>query len=72
MVQVLPTHSLELHEVEARFGLEQSTNPAFFSEWQGVDVDLDERDRYWLDKAKSGFLSLIKYRLHEEGANYRF
>ncbi|NEZ63071.1 restriction endonuclease subunit R [Leptolyngbyaceae cyanobacterium CCMR0082] len=66
MVQVIAAHSLELHEVEAQFGLQQSTDPAFFLEWQGVEADLDERDRYWLDKAKSNFLSLIKYRLHEE------
>lgn len=40
--------------------------PAFFLEWQNVKIELDERDRYWLDKAKSNFLSLIKFRLHEE------
>ena len=66
MVQAIAAHSLELHEVEAKFGLQQSTDPAFFSEWQGMEVNIDERDRYWLDKAKSNFLSLIKYRLHEE------
>ena len=31
-----------------------------------MEVELDERDRYWLDKAKDNFLSLIKFRLHEE------
>jgi hypothetical protein len=66
MTQVIATHNLELHEVETRFGLRQSIDPTFFSEWQNVTVDLDEHDRYWLDKAKSNFLSLIKYRLHEE------
>lgn len=66
MPQIIPAHSLELHEVEARFGLQQSHDPDFFPEWQGVEVDLDERDCYWLDKAKSSFLGLIKYRLHEE------
>ena len=66
MTAVILTHSLELYEVEARFGLQQSIDPAFFSEWQGVTAELDERDRDWLDKAKSSFLSLIEYRLHEE------
>lgn len=66
MSKVIPAHSLELYEVEARLGLQQSHDPVFFEEWQGVEVDLDERDRYWLDKAKSSFSSLIKYRLHEE------
>ncbi|MBT9313166.1 restriction endonuclease subunit R [Leptothoe kymatousa] len=66
MVQVIAAHNLELHDVEARFGLQQSTDPAFFPEWQGVAMALDERDLYWLDKAKANFLSLIKYRLHEE------
>ncbi len=31
-----------------------------------MEAALDERDCYWLDKAKDNFLSLIKYRLHEE------
>ncbi len=66
MPQTIAAHNLELHEVETRFGLQQSTDPAFFSEWQGVKVNLNEHDRYWLDKARSNFLSLIKYRLHEE------
>lgn len=66
MAEVIPARSLELHEVEARFNLQQSLEPSFFPEWQGVEVELDERDLYWLDKAKSNFLSLIKYRLHEE------
>ena len=66
MVEVIPAHSLELHEVEAQFGLQQASDPDFFPEWQGVAVELDERYRYWLDKAKANFLRLIKYRLHEE------
>lgn len=64
--QIVPARGLELYEIEEQFGLRQSTEPAFFSEWQNVEVALDERDRYWLDKAKDNFLSLIKYRLHEE------
>ena len=66
MANAIAARNLEIHEVEARFALHQSTDPAFFPEWQGVKVDLDERDRYWLDKAKSNFLKLIKYRLHED------
>lgn len=66
MIEVIPARSLELHEVETRFSLQQILEPSFFPEWQGVEVELDERDLYWLDKAKSNFLSLIKYRLHEE------
>lgn len=66
MAEVIPARSLELHEVEARFNLQQVLESSFFPEWQGVEVDLDDRDLYWLDKAKSNFLSLIKYRLHEE------
>ena len=55
MANAIAARNLEIHEVEARFALHQSTDPAFFPEWQGVKVDLDERDRYWLDKAKSNF-----------------
>jgi len=66
MAEAITTHSLELHEVESRFNLQQVLEPSFFPEWQGVEVELDDRDLYWLDKAKSNFLSLIKYRLHGE------
>ncbi|NET51917.1 MAG: restriction endonuclease subunit R [Merismopedia sp. SIO2A8] len=66
MANVISAHSLELHEVETQFGLQQSDDLGFFPEWQGVEVNLDERDRYWLDKAKASFTGLIKYRLHEE------
>lgn len=66
MVEIIPARSLELYEVEARFDLQQISDPDFFSEWQGITPELSEPDRYWLDKAKSNFLSLIKYRLHEE------
>ncbi|NEO83600.1 MAG: restriction endonuclease subunit R [Spirulina sp. SIO3F2] len=66
MTPAIAPHNLELYEVEAQFELQQSIDPAFFPEWQGIDVELDERDCYWLDKAKTNFLSLIKYRLHEE------
>ena len=60
MTQIIAASSLELHEVEARFGLQQSADAAFFPEWQGVDLELDERDCYWLDKAKTNFLSLSR------------
>jgi hypothetical protein len=66
MVEIIPVRTLELHEVESRFELQQILDPAFFPEWQGLTPQLSEADRYWLDKAKSNFLSLIKYRLHEE------
>ncbi|MEM8505794.1 MAG: restriction endonuclease subunit R [Cyanobacteria bacterium P01_D01_bin.1] len=66
MADVIPASSLQLYEVEARFGLQQASQSSFFSEWQNVELDLDERDRYWLDRTKANFLGLIKYRLHEE------
>ncbi|MGA1264578.1 MAG: type I restriction enzyme HsdR N-terminal domain-containing protein [Prochlorothrix sp.] len=66
MSAAIAAHTLELHEVEARFELQQATDLAFFAEWQGVKERLAEPDRYWLDKAKANFLSLMKYRLHEE------
>lgn len=43
MPQVVPARSLELHEVEAQFGLQQAMDPAFFLEWQNVKIELDER-----------------------------
>lgn len=64
--QIVLARGFELHEVEERFGLKQTREPAFFPEWQNVEAALDERDRCWLDKAKDNFLSLIKFRLHEE------
>ena len=66
MLEAVPARSLELHEVKSRFNLQESADPSFFSEWQGIEPRFDERDRYWLDKAKSSFLSLVEHRLHEE------
>ncbi len=45
MPRIVMDSGLELHEVEARFGLRQVMEQSFFSEWQNVEVALDERDR---------------------------
>ncbi|MEM9215373.1 MAG: restriction endonuclease subunit R [Cyanobacteria bacterium P01_F01_bin.150] len=69
MVEILQVRNLELHEVKARFNLSQADDLELFPEWQNYQTacsQLTEHDTYWLDQAKSDFLSLVEYRLHEE------
>ena len=69
MVEILQARNLELHEVKAQFNLSQSSDLTMFPEWQDYETAcsrLTDHDTYWLDQAKSDFLSLMDYRLHEE------
>ena len=69
MVEILQARNLELHKVKARFNLSQTHDPGMFPEWQDYETacsQLSDHDTYWLDQAKSDFLRLMDYRLHEE------
>ena len=66
MTTIVQPSSLELYEVEEKFGLEETRNPEFFSEWANQPVEISAHDRVCLDRAKADFLSLRKYPLHEE------
>jgi hypothetical protein len=66
MVEVIQASNIALYELEERFNLAQVQDPEFFPEWQGLAPELTAYERHWLDRAKTDFLSLTKYPLHEE------
>jgi hypothetical protein len=66
MTKVLQASQLTLHEVEAKFHLQETRDPGFFPEWEVPPPDLSECERHGLDQAKADFLALAKHPLHEE------
>ncbi|MGI0487881.1 restriction endonuclease subunit R [Pantanalinema rosaneae CENA516] len=66
MVQTIQASELSLHEVEARFGLQEANEPSFFPEfWQNLP-ELTEPEQRSLDEIKANFLYLKKYPMSEE------
>ncbi|NEO84795.1 MAG: type I restriction enzyme HsdR N-terminal domain-containing protein [Spirulina sp. SIO3F2] len=66
MATIIPAHTLNLLEVEQRFGLQQIYDAAFFTEWQITAAELPTEERWLLDRAQRDFLYLAKGTLHEE------
>lgn len=63
---VILAKSLILHDVKERFGLQKSTEPTFFWEWQQDLPDISTAEQDWLDRVKSDFIFLEEYPLYEE------
>lgn len=67
MTQTIPAHELTLSEVEEPFNLRDVLNdPAFFSEWKTDLSALTELERQNLDRIRTEFLSLCKYKTLED------
>ncbi len=67
VVQLQPAHGLTRSEVEDQFGLrEVLAEPDFFSEWQLSQPELIASQREALDRIRSEFLYLSKYRMLED------
>jgi predicted type IV restriction endonuclease len=64
--KVLAARDLTLHEVKQKFNLEFEADPAFFPEWQLPAPELSVYEQYVLDKAKTDFVYLDEFPLHEE------
>lgn len=67
MTQVLPAHELLLSEVEDLFNLREILgDPTFFTEWQEPLSALTEVEQQNLDRIRTEFLDLSKYRMLED------
>jgi hypothetical protein len=66
MVQTIPASDLSLHEVKAKFRLQENRDRNFFKEcWQDLP-ELTEAEKQSLDQLKTDFLYLNEYPLSEE------
>jgi hypothetical protein len=67
MPQVLQAHELLLSEVEDKFDLREVLGESdFFLEWQSALPDITEAERQNLDRIRTEFLYLSKYRMLED------
>lgn len=62
MVQIIQTQTLNIIDLEQKFGLTQADDDQFFSEWYENLPDISDLERQILDRVKSNYLSLIKHR----------
>ena len=65
MVQTIQASDLTLHEVKAKFGLQEVQDEAFFPEWQNL-AELTVEEQRALDQVKADFLYLSEYPMGEE------
>ena len=61
MVQLIQDRNIGIAYLEERFGLEQTDNEAFFTEWVENLPEISELEKQYLDKVKFHFLRLVKY-----------
>ena len=61
MVQLIQDRNIGIAYLEERFGLEQTDNEAFFTEWVENLPEISELEKQYLDKVKLHFLRLVKY-----------
>ena len=67
MIEVLQASQLNLHDVEAKFGLAEEKSPEFFTEWQALPPSLDEYEQKTLNQTQTSFRDIAKYTpTHEE------
>ncbi|MEQ8960122.1 MAG: type I restriction enzyme HsdR N-terminal domain-containing protein [Coleofasciculus sp. C2-GNP5-27] len=57
---------LTLHDVKAKFNLQQVEDEQFFPEWQDDLPQATDAEKQWLDRIKANFLYLAEYPMHEE------
>jgi predicted type IV restriction endonuclease len=66
MVTVLQASQLSLRDLQIKFQVQYVHQAPWFSEWQVEQPDLNEYERYTLDKAQTDFIYLDAYPVHEE------
>ncbi len=60
MVQAITANEVTLGELKQAFGLQQSKDSAFFSEWLEVQTPLTETEQQFLDRVKANFVELME------------
>jgi hypothetical protein len=60
MVSVIPANQVSIAFLEERYGLEEATQPDFFSEWVTGVEDVTELEKQYLDRVKTHFKRLLK------------
>ncbi|MEQ8539590.1 MAG: type I restriction endonuclease [Coleofasciculus sp. D1-CHI-01] len=62
MVQVIQAQTLNIIDLEQKFGLTQADDDQFFSEWYENLTEISDLEKQVLDRVKSNYLSLVKHR----------
>jgi len=65
MIQTIAARHLKLHDLKTRFGLQQTQDEAFFSEWLDQLPALTETEQHALDRIKRNYLYLLEYPVME-------
>jgi hypothetical protein len=60
MVQTIPATEATLRELKQAFGLQQTQNPTFFSEWMEANTSLSAAEQALLDRVKANFVELME------------
>ncbi len=62
MSQTIRAGDISLHDLKIKFGLQRTFDEQFFSEWQLTEFpELNDFDKYFLDRAKKAYFNLIEY-----------
>ncbi|NEP44550.1 MAG: restriction endonuclease subunit R [Okeania sp. SIO2H7] len=66
MTTTLRASSLNLHDVETKFGLQDTQDEQFFREWREELPELTDGEKQALDKLKAGYFNNAKYSMLED------
>lgn len=65
MIQTVRAESLNLHDIEAKFGLQLTVDPQSFTEWSEELPEISASEKQALDRVKASYLNLAKYPMLE-------
>ncbi len=65
MPEAIAAHSIKLHDLKAKFGLQQHQNEAFFGEWQHDLPPLTAAEQDALDRIQRNYLYWLEYPVME-------
>lgn len=60
MAQAIQAHLVKLSDLKRQFGLTLVRDPLFFPECLGVSTDVNEMEKFWLDRVQANFSSLME------------